>query len=128
MKKSKKDNPRLWENIEQGKYQIIFVSPEILLHKRDHFLTSMAGKSNKFMNNLMTIAVDECHLIWDWEGFRDKYQFLGTLRSILDTVPWACLSATLTPTVMAYVYEISELRSQIVRFQLRDARMSYARM
>jgi hypothetical protein len=78
----------------------------------------MAGKTNKFMKNLVAVAVDECHLIWDWEGFRHTYQFLGTLRSVLDTVPWACLSATLTPTVAAYVHEVCQLRSLTVRFHL----------
>jgi len=101
---------RIWDEIERGEYWIIYVSPEVILNKWGQFLGSILGKSNKFMENLVTVAVDEPHLIWDWIGFRDKFQLLGTLHLVLNTIGWVLLSATLTPTVAAYAHEICNLQ------------------
>ena len=112
----KKDNMRIWDEIERGEYRIIYVSPEVILNKRGQFLGSIVCKSNKFMENLVAVAVDEAHLIWDWIGFRDKFQLLGTLHLVLNNIGWVLLSATLTPMVAAYAHEICNLQWPSMRF------------
>jgi len=112
----KKDNMRIWDEIERGEYRIIYVSPEVILNKWGQFLGSIVRKSNKFMENLVAVAVDEAHLIWDWIGFRDKFQLLGTLHLVLNNIGWVLLSATLTPMVAAYAHEICNLQWPSMRF------------
>src|SRR5271154_4763638 len=113
---AKKDNMRIWDEIEWGEYRIVYVSPEVILNKRGQFLGSIVRKSNKFMENLVAVAVDEAHLIWDWIGFRDKFQLLGTLHLVLNNIAWVLLSATLTPMVAAYAHEICNLQRPSKRF------------
>jgi len=115
-KRTKKENRHVWEEVERGKYRIVYASPEVILSKRGYFFESLVRNHNKFMEDLVAVAVDEAHLIWDWVGFRDKYQLLGTLRNILNNVPWVLLSATLSPMVAAYVHEVCNLRPRTMRF------------
>lgn len=114
-KKTKKENRHIWEDAERGKYRIVYASPEVILSNRGYFLESLVRNHNKFMEDLVAVAVDEAHLVWDWVGFRDKYQLLGTLRNIFDSVPWILLSATLSPMVAAYVHEVCNLRPRTMR-------------
>jgi superfamily II DNA helicase RecQ len=115
-KKTKQENRHVWQDVEKGSYQIVYVSPEILLSKRGYFLSSLVRNHCKFLSDLVAVAIDEAHLIWDWIGFRDKYQFLGTIRNILDNVPWVLLSVTLSPMVAAYAHEVCNLRPPTLRF------------
>ena len=61
------------------------------------------------MTNLVAVAVDECHLVWDWVRFRPKYGELGKLKSVLLSTPFILVSATLTPNVAAYVHKVCRL-------------------
>ena len=115
-KKTKEDHPNIWPKVARGEYQIVYASPEIILKKRGYFLQKLVRENCVFMDKLVTVAVDEAHLIWDWIGFRPKYQMLGTLRNLLDNVPWVLLSATLSPMVAAYAHEVCNLRIPSVRF------------
>jgi superfamily II DNA helicase RecQ len=113
---AQKDNTSLWHEIERGEYRMVYASPEVILNKRGPFLGSIARRTNKFMDNLVAVAVDEAHLIWDWIGFRDKFQMLGNLHLVLSRVGWVLLSATLTPMVAAYAHEICNLQRPSMRF------------
>jgi superfamily II DNA helicase RecQ len=62
---AQKDNTKIWHEIEGGKYQMIYVSPKVILNKRGPFLGLIACGTNKFIDNLVAVAVDEAHLIWD---------------------------------------------------------------
>jgi len=84
---TKQIDSRVWDKIKRGEYRIVYASPEIILNKRGQFLGSVVSSKNKFMENLVAVAVDEAHLIWDWVGFRDKFQLLGALRLVLNNVP-----------------------------------------
>jgi len=123
-KNAMKDNTRIWNEIQRGDYRLVYASPEVILNKRGHFLGSIVRNTNKFMNNLVAVAVDEAHLIWDWVGFRDKFQLLGTLRLLLNNAPWILLSATLSAMVAAYVHEVCNLQRPSMRFIRSAARVN----
>jgi hypothetical protein len=101
-------DPKLWEKVDRGDFRIVYACPEILLDRRGHFstITTRLPAGAPFMNNLVLCAIDECHLIWDWESFRTGYRYVGNLRRALNFVPWACLSATLMPGSEGYVHKV----------------------
>jgi superfamily II DNA/RNA helicase len=105
---NKAKDPKLWEKVDRGEYNIVYATPEEILDPLGHFLTTTI-KNTPFMRKICCVAVDECHLIWDWETFRPKYRYVGNLRLVLSGVPWVCLSATLSPNVAAYVHEVCHL-------------------
>lgn len=115
---SLKQNPRLWDEVDRGTYQIVYACPEMLLDKKGHFANVTLRNRSDFMRNLVAVAVDECHLIWDWEGFRTAFRFIGNIRNSIINVPFVCLSATLTPNVAAYVHEVCHLQRGTLRFSL----------
>ena len=73
-------------------------------------MTEIAGRQTRFEKNLVAIAIDESHLIWDWEHFRVQYKHVGKLRMTFNETPIACLSATLAVNVASYVHSVCELR------------------
>jgi superfamily II DNA helicase RecQ len=107
---AQKENARIWQEIERGDYRIVYMLPEVILNKRGPFLGRIARRINTFMDKLVAVAVDEAHLIWDWIGFRDKFQMLGNLHLVITRIGWVLLSATLTPMVAAYAHEICNLQ------------------
>ena len=98
------------------------MTPEVAMEKRGHFSTKSVRDKTPFMKRLMAVAVDECHLIWDWESFRVQYQYIGNLHLGLGRVPWICLSATLTPNIAAYVHQVCKLETLTIRYSLSTAR------
>jgi superfamily II DNA/RNA helicase len=116
---SLKENPRLWDEVDRGKYQIVYACPEILLSTHGHFSQfTVRPPMNTFMKNLVLVAIDECHLIWDWEAFRTAYRYIGNIRHALLKIPFVCLSATLTPNVAAYIHEVCHLQRHTIRFRM----------
>lgn len=107
----------IWNKIDNGEYRIVFASPEILLNPRSHFWTVTLKNKTKFKKQLVTVAVDECHLIWDWKRFRPQYRIIGNLRKVLRDVPWVCLSATLTRAGTAYVHRACGLPNGTIQFK-----------
>jgi superfamily II DNA/RNA helicase len=108
----------LWKRVEAGEFRMVYATPEILLEHRGHFLLDVVKSDCPFIKNLIAVAIDECHLVWDWEDFRQEYGDIGKLRSLLSRVPFICLSATLTPNVAAYVHQVCRLSYSTVRFNL----------
>ena len=118
-----KADPILWTKVNRGEYDLVYATPEVLMDKRGHFATSTVRKPGRiFLKNLVAVAVDECHLIWDWLGFRNQYSFIGNLRLTLNRVPFVCMSATLMPNVATYVHEVCCLQSGTVRIKLSTKR------
>ncbi|KAG9095978.1 hypothetical protein FRC06_009195 [Ceratobasidium sp. 370] len=70
---------KTWEDLAQGKYEIVLLSPEMALHSED---VHKVFDSDAFRNALMAIHVDEAHTISLWGGdFRKDYQGLGRIRA-----------------------------------------------
>ena len=51
-------------------------------------------------NKICLIAIDEAHLVFDWQSFRDKYRHLQNIKSDLLTIPVMALTATASPSVL----------------------------
>ena len=100
------------------------MTPEVALDKIGHFAKrTLRKRTCPFMQRLVGVAIDECHLIWDWEKFRRQYAWLGNLRLQLgQKIPWLCLSATLTPNVSGYVHRVCKLRQGTIRFWMSNYR------
>lgn len=83
-----------WQKITEGEYQIVIISPEMLLSKR--FIQNVLRKS-EMAQRLLSVVIDEAHVISHWgSGFRKKYGNLGILRALLPKgTPFVAMSATL---------------------------------
>ncbi|KAE9385324.1 P-loop containing nucleoside triphosphate hydrolase protein [Gymnopus androsaceus JB14] len=85
-------------NINNGKWQIVIISPEMLLSKR---FTDGVLRNAEFRKRILKVAVDEAHVVSHWgDGFRKKYGELGMVRALLPPgVSMLAMSATLPARV-----------------------------
>ncbi|KAF5334088.1 hypothetical protein D9758_018503 [Tetrapyrgos nigripes] len=81
------------KRIVAGEYQIVIVSPEMLLSKR--FIDEILRKP-EFTHRVISTVVDEAHVVSHWgSGFRKKYGELGLVRAFLPkNTPIVALSVT----------------------------------
>ena len=87
------DHRDLVNEVLDGKYRLVIVSPEMLTSKRlEPLLTN-----STFRDRLRLVFVDECHLVEEQgSDFRPRYKEIGQLRHRLpSSVPWVAVSATL---------------------------------
>jgi superfamily II DNA helicase RecQ len=86
------------QDICTGKWQIVVISPEMMLSKR--FIANVL-RNPEMRERILSVVVDEAHVVSHWgSGFRKKYGTLGILRALLpkDT-PMVAMSATLPSRV-----------------------------
>ncbi|RXW12410.1 hypothetical protein EST38_g13443 [Candolleomyces aberdarensis] len=91
-------SPEIVKALKAGEYQILLISPELLLSK--HFVDNLL-RDKTFILLILAVVVDEAHVVSHWgAGFRKKYGELGMVRAFLrrDT-PIVAMSATLSPRV-----------------------------
>ena len=81
----------------ESNIHIVFVSPEWLFGSEERNLVKLQGLHK--VNQLGLIAIDEAHLIYDWQDFRQTYKRCEDLHTLLPDVPVMALSATVTPQV-----------------------------
>jgi superfamily II DNA helicase RecQ len=88
--------------LKAGKYQILLISPELLLSKR--FIDELL-RDKVFIGRILAIVIDEAHVVSHWgAGFRKKYGELGMIRAFLHReTPMVAMSATLSPRVRSDV-------------------------
>ncbi|KAF7338756.1 ATP-dependent DNA helicase Q-like 3 [Mycena sanguinolenta] len=86
------------EKIVAGEWQIVMLSPEMLLSRR--FIDGVLRKP-AFGSRCLSVFIDEAHCISHWgAGFRKKYASIGIIRAFLPrTTPFIAVTATLTPRV-----------------------------
>lgn len=86
------------QDICAGKWQIVILSPEMLLSKKfvKHVL-----RNHEFATRILSVVIDEAHVVSHWgSGFRKKYSELGKLRPLLPKgTPMVAMSATLPARV-----------------------------
>ena len=74
---SAQNNKEIEEEVLQGvsEIKILFVTPEWLFssNKLDHI------RELAINNKICLIAIDEAHLVFDWQSFRDKYRHLQNI-------------------------------------------------
>ena len=81
---------------ESNPASVIFVSSEWLFSKSENM---DKVKSLHEQKRLGLIAIDEAHLIYEWDGFREHYQQCESLPQLFNGVPVMALTATATPEI-----------------------------
>ncbi|KZP05646.1 P-loop containing nucleoside triphosphate hydrolase protein [Athelia psychrophila] len=91
-------NQNVLNDIVAGKWQIVLISPEMLLSKR--FIREVL-KNPQFGKRVFSVAIDEAHVVSHWGSeFRKKYGTLGMIRAFLPRgTPVVAVSATLAARV-----------------------------
>ena len=103
--------PKLWQDIDNGIFDVILASPEILLRDGSHFfLVTVRNQKNSFCRRLRLLAINEVHLMWGWREFRKEYLNFGAIRSHFPKVPIVALTATLAPNVAEYIFRHFDMR------------------
>lgn len=69
------------------------------------------------MDNLLTITVDEAHVVWRYRHFRHEFENLGDLRTHLRSTPVLAHSATLAPNVLGYIHKVLLLSTPTVIYR-----------
>ena len=119
-KLSREDLVRKLDNVEYGKYNFLYVSPERL--QQELVL-------ERFKNlNINLIAVDEAHCISQWGfDFRPAYLKCSVFRDLLPETPVMALTATATPEVMKDVAELLRLEDPVIfRDSIQRTNITYA--
>jgi superfamily II DNA/RNA helicase len=112
-KETQKADPKLWEKVDRGDFNVVYATPEVLLDKKSHFFnnTIRPEKKNNFKDNLVLIALDEGHTVWDWVSFRKLFKKIGNLRVCFAHIPFVAVSATFPPHVVAYVHRVCRMNT-----------------
>ncbi|KAF7373985.1 ATP-dependent DNA helicase Q-like 3 [Mycena sanguinolenta] len=88
----------LMDTVVSGHYQIVLLSPEMLLSRR--FIDNVLRKP-EFGARCLSVFIDEAHCVSHWgASFRKQYGRIGIIRAFLPkAAPIVAVSATLTPRV-----------------------------
>ncbi|KAJ3555014.1 hypothetical protein NP233_g12306 [Leucocoprinus birnbaumii] len=90
--------PETFKAIEQGKYNVVVINPEILMTSTE--LRELWNKSS-FTKRILAFVFDEGHCITQWGKFRKHYLAVGILRYLIsDPIPFYVASATLPPAIL----------------------------
>lgn len=117
--------PSLWRDVASEMYQYVVSSPEVLLNPESDFWKNMVRRRDSvpFSKALRSITVDQCHMVWKWGGlvdaktlqpFRASFKHIGKFRLLFPDVPFLLLSATVTPVVQGYLFQVMKLQAPSV--------------
>ncbi|QGA16585.1 hypothetical protein EYB26_004252 [Talaromyces marneffei] len=99
---TKQSQPGIMKRIEDGDYTHILVGPELATKGIFPELLRLP----KLGRRIGLVAIDECHLISQWSGFRNAFLQLGILRdSLRQDVVWLGCSATVTKEVEGIILD-----------------------
>ena len=105
--RTRSEEKDLLERIEAGQYTHILLGPE----QASSRAFRAALRSPTLQVQLGLVAIDECHLIEQWQTFRPEFMMLGQLRAILlPDVVWFACSATIDEATERTVLQYSGLR------------------
>ena len=106
----KKMYSQVIQDIEEGKFNVVVVNPEILMKEKGGF--DKLWRRPQVLSRLLHFIYDEGHCISEWAAFREEYGEVGILRHIVSrTIPIYVASATLPPPILEKVKSILQLRS-----------------
>jgi ATP-dependent DNA helicase RecQ len=89
---TKKEREQRYQNVAEGKYKILFVTPERF--RKKEFVEIIQKRK------ISLLAVDEAHCISEWgHDFRPDYTRIAEFRSLLNNPTTIALTATATPDV-----------------------------
>ncbi|THU82780.1 hypothetical protein K435DRAFT_871986 [Dendrothele bispora CBS 962.96] len=115
--------PEVIKGIVKGDYQVVIISPEMLLSKR--FVDEVLRKP-EFTRRVLALVVDEAHVISHWgSGFRKKYGELGMVRAFLPKHTFVvALSATLPRRVRWDVMKKLHIDHDSVKIDIGNDRVN----
>ncbi|EPQ50051.1 P-loop containing nucleoside triphosphate hydrolase protein [Gloeophyllum trabeum ATCC 11539] len=94
------------QDVEDGKYSVVTVNPEILNSRFDRL-----WKNETFTSRIISMVWDEAHCVSTWGDFREQYKESHRLRYIIpQTIPFYLPSATLPEIVLKDVMSILQIR------------------
>jgi ATP-dependent DNA helicase RecQ len=103
------DKARVIESLRQGRYRLLYVSPERLVGDGGDGFVSLLAECQ-----VQSIAVDEAHCISQWgHDFRPEYRQLRRLRERLTGISMHAYTATATAAVRRDIVEQLGLRDPI---------------
>ena len=103
-----KDKFELKEDIIEGKYQIVYITPETIINNKE-FLTKLNNELG-----ISLISIDEAHCISSYGfDFRIAYRKLSNLRDFLPNVPILALTATATNQVIKDICTVLKLEDDV---------------
>ena len=103
------ETPNIWLDISVGKYQIVLCAPEVVAARNGNFWRRIASTSCIFRKRCQLIVIDDAHLIWAWQKFREEFLSLGALRANFSSTPLLVQSATLPPHIRTFVHKTLHL-------------------
>ncbi|MCT4664380.1 MAG: DNA helicase RecQ [Flavobacteriales bacterium] len=99
---TEKEQNEIYQEIDQGKIKILYVSPEKLL-SQEFFMYAKSLPISLF-------AIDEAHCVSAWgHDFRPEYKDLALLKKHFPSAPVIALTATADPTTKSDILEFLKL-------------------
>jgi ATP-dependent DNA helicase RecQ len=100
--------------IREGRYALVYVSPERLAGDGRESFLSLLGSEQGAADRISFIAIDEAHCISQWgHDFRPEYRQLGSVRARFPGVGLHAFTATATARVRRDIVSQLELRNPI---------------
>ncbi|EMN44081.1 RecQ family ATP-dependent DNA helicase [Leptospira weilii] len=105
---SKQERLRCYRDLKEGKYRILYVSPERF--RKKEFIDSLK------LRKVSLLAIDEAHCISQWgHDFRPDYTKIGEFREILGKPTMIALTATATLEIQKDIVLQMGLRESEIR-------------
>ena len=99
-----------WNGLRDGRFKLLYVSPERLMGDGGAGFQSMVGR-----RGIRYVAIDEAHCISHWgHDFRPEYRQLGALRAAWPQVSMHAFTATATARVREDIVRQLGLRDALV--------------
>lgn len=104
----KAEREKRYGNIRNGKYRILYVSPERF--RKKGFLDAVRNRE------ISLLALDEAHCVSQWgNDFRPDYSRIGEFRKIIGNPVTVALTATATVHVQKDIIEMSGIPADEIR-------------
>lgn len=113
------EDEQLKKNVEKGKYQVVYGSPEtFLLNKRWRSMLI----NDVYRRKLRLLCVDEAHCISHWgfstkkgeKAFRIWFSRINEIRSLVTKIPMLALTATATKNTRRRITQTLEMEKAII--------------
>ena len=105
---SESDKSKLAENILNGQYKIIYITPESVIHCKN-----LLQELNN-LHGLSVLAIDESHCVSLWgNSFRSSYLQLSCLKEWLPKIPILAMTGTATQKVDEDIVNLLKLNNPL---------------